>query len=734
MLLANKLLATVAFHFAYLPMPAGGMLTNLEFALDGTGVMTCDTYSPAKYDPAKDEWRHLLRANDSFPGEQTTGQAPGMGASICWSNSQVITIEGNNGIYTSVDGGETMVKRRDFTELLVDTAYKGWHRRIQNDPWNVDCHVICTMQADGFLVTLDGGASYARNQSIPTIMATDWSQMMGVAVDRSSAKLAGSNIASRWFVFVWNVGVFESTTGPAGQFTLIANSPKVLSRMSVGPSGVLFASDVSGPGIYRYVEGGAFVNVANTGYARGIAPHPTDATKVWAADDYGNLFFSSDTGQSFTKVNGFVRTAEKTPWAEWTNEGFLSANDLVFDLHNNRLAIPGGIGMWTYPNPSSAPVTPTYKFSSTGIYNMIGMGAHITFPVDGATEGDCAGACEDRPSWTWTPEEVRYPPNRHGPDTATAIQDSQMRDSAIDNPKFHATITAFEYNNCFIRTSPDRGLNWTGKIPMSALPYGSTGAVANGGMICVSNQNNWLVTLCFVEAIADRRPCFTQDGGATFALSDFGTYNSAVAANGGLIYNQKYLTRRPMLADKDHPGRFYVLVPHIGWFRSNDGGATFICVKPASQSGRVIGYWSEAGWSKIIKVPGKDGHFFYCNGNVNDGTPGDENSSTLYFTNDDGVNWRMVLGIGSVSAITAGPGLPGAAYPTIYMAEDGVGLTVTQDWNPDTLVGTRQLATRAPMGIFGGMSDMQADPTKFGRIMVSIRNCGFFLGRIVSRM
>ena len=157
---------------------AGGWLVGIDVAPDGTMVVRTDTYGAYLWNGTT--WTQMVTAN-SMPANVFYSQAV-YELRIAASNSNIMYMEMNDGIYKTVDKGGTWVKT---TFPITNQATSGDNRmdgqKMAIDP-NDPNTVFAGTQKDGLWVTRDGGTSWQKLTAVPTGTNTNDPNLTGIAI------------------------------------------------------------------------------------------------------------------------------------------------------------------------------------------------------------------------------------------------------------------------------------------------------------------------------------------------------------------------------------------------------------------------------------------------------------------------------------------------------------------------------------------------------------------------
>lgn len=706
------------WNFDRVATGAGGWVTSLDIADDGVMVARTDTYNSYVRGPSDTEWKPLLEAGKSIPESQVeyNYHAPGedygtasYDCCISASNSNRIYVAHFGRVFRSDDRGATFT--RTAMPQIADLHPTRWRiggRKMAVDPANPDV-VGLGAYANGLIYTLDGGATWTTHPDIPATLTTPTNmQKMLIAFDRSSTVVGGRT--QRVVVFSGGNGVYLSTTGINGQFTLIAGSPIIAKEMHAVGGVIHTLGTLNGDNEqYRRFASGAWTAPAGiSGASLAIRPTNTNMIQMFNAGG-SRIAFSTDGGVTWTshQRNG-GRTATDIPWLEWTLETWMSNGATIYHPTLDRLYFSEGIGVWYTDN---LPYT-----ASGGLVPWISMSKGIeqlcTQEITVNPNGKVMITNHDRAFFTLERDSITTYPSTHGSqNTVNPISHGMSIDYAIDDPNFLVGGETGAYKWSY---STNGGSTWT---PFPALPD------LLGGNVAVSNKNNIVIV-----PSNNRRPRYTLDGGNTW--NDV-VINPLYDATQGW-HASFFLRRICVVADKQVPGTFYLFcrggggdtpqdVAMRGLWRSTDGGVNWTRVYNTYLTGNFgYDYWN----GKLKMVPGCSPHMMWTCGGV--GFYGDAPSPVgLRFSSDGGASWATVPGMLEPQDFCWTAGRPGE-YPMLWAygwVNGEIGLYRMDDFNPANASGTWQFVTKWPYGTFDILV-LGGDAGKFGRMYMGLYSGG----------
>lgn len=312
-----------------LKVGAGGLITGLSGASDGTIYCRTDTLGAYKWDGVS-KWNQLCTTSSLDTASVLTGTANGVyeilpapsNPSVLYMVYGAYTGAGESTVFVSGNAGATFATT-PLTKLMDPSGNHGAARKYGPhgavDPINPDVCYIATTNV-GVYQTANGtlGASSTWTQiSTATIPANDTQYMGCVAFDSSGGATGGKT--NNIYASVSGGGLYKSTDA-GGAWALVANMPATTSikRIKVASDGTIYlntftstaAADASGR-IYKLtfpagVPTWADISgpiVSSGGAIEGIVLDLTTsgATQKIVAFSYGSGFqYSTDAGGSWS--------------------------------------------------------------------------------------------------------------------------------------------------------------------------------------------------------------------------------------------------------------------------------------------------------------------------------------------------------------------------------------------------------------------------------------------------
>lgn len=699
----------------------GGFATGIDIANDGTLVCRTDSGGAYVWNASISKWvccttlqsmaSGLTVGNDWYSDVLEIRVAPSNSQIMYMINSPTVGtgVTAATGIvWKSIDQGKTW--NTVFTYTATGQSANDFARymgqKLAIDPANPNV-VYFGSGENGVYVTTNGGVSWTQipNGTIAfcttAYQTTSFPGHPGICFDPTSGTDANGHTKTI-YVPTYGVGVYQSTDA-GNTWTLLAGSPTTVCHAKVGPLGTYFCATVTSSvttRVYKYKTSWTNISSGTASFSANtiitVSPDPLDATeqRLLFSSDGGVLQISTTAGASWGAALTTTRVATDCPWLAFTNEGYMTLGDQVFDGLGNVI-FAEGIGVWKAPI-SGTPSSVTWTSMTAGIENLVPtdicwppggspvttvldrFAFQITDPTNYATQNLPSGTFELYPAY--------------GVDYASSDPNTIVVNAQGNNPAGKAY--GFFTNN--------GGTSWS---PIAGVPA-SNGSGA--GAIACSTALNW-VTLS-----GGQLPCYTLDGGNTWTqLSSFSTtaWNFKVVAADRVNANTFYLFQN------SSPQAVYM---------STNGGATWT----TQFSGTLDG---SAAVPMLKSVPGQAGHLFYIAG-PSGGTGTHPGNGKMMFSSNAGVTWTRVGASTNVSEpgcmALGGKLTTSQTYLTIYyygyyLGQYGVWYSLNFDpTSPST--AAFQLLMTSPCGCTDRMKNMAADPNNFGRLIMGFNSSGYF--------
>lgn len=698
--------ATTGTTFQWKPLRigAGGYITGMDFARDGTKVIRCDCGGAYIWSDAQAQWNPLLTSNSMAASEwghtatQTTGVYE---IAVAPSNTSRIYVVFNGKLYRSNDKGATFTKTAmpAITGSVTD-EYRVLGKKMAVDPVNPDV-VLVGCQTGGLFITRDGGASWTHSVAIPNPATV---RGVRIAFDPSSSTSGSTPVV---YVSSQGSGIYRSSDGGAN-FTLIANSLLDPQHMICDSKGQLWVTNGLDAGNLRRYSSGAWTSLGpTTRTLKTIAIDPANSAHIVVGTPGGEIAQTRDGGATWTDfyiyapAGPVTRVANDIPWLSWTNEVYMSSGEMQFDPTSaNKLYFAEGIGVW-WTNPPADFTPITWNSQSKGIEQLVS-NQFISPPTGGTLY-----MAWDRPVFRITNPDVFA--TTHGPNNKNAIVMGWAGDYAPDNSSFIVAMM----NNWGVDQSgysTDGGSTWS---QFSSVPS-DVSANKLGGSIAAGSTNNFVWV-----SNSNGNVWYTNNRGGTWAQASLPGVPTSGETGWGWGY---FLHRNILVADKVNLGTFYIynyLGTAAGLYRSTNGGASFT---------RVFAGEIAAGSqynAKLYSVPGKAGHLFFTSGWLDGTNPG---PTQFMRSTDGGQTWSAVANVLEVYACGFGMAASGSTYPAIYMA--GYVNGTWGLWRSDDNAATWTNLGANPLGNADVITSVAGDMAAYGKVYVGFAGSGAVYGAL----
>lgn len=700
-----------------LKIGAGGFITGIDIASDGTKVVRTDVYGAYVYDAAASVWQQIVTASSMPPASVETGSGQGVyEIAIAPNNSQRLYMMFDGAIFRSDNRGAKWIRTSFAREKRANPndGYRTFGRKIAIDPANADIVYVGT--AGGLFTSADGGASWSMVLDIQSPSPQEAGII--VAFDPTSSVAGGKT--QRIYASSYGKGVFQTTDGGA-KWALTANTPTTHMHMFADRSSNLWlVDDVNrnqGAGNLNKYAGGKWSRIPAINLAQSITVDPNDAKHVVVLNFDGRLMVSKDGGSTWQGPTAIAAAAPDIPWIAVTNTSVFSSADIRFDpSKEGRIYNATGIGVfhtdvpikngnvtWTSHNKAIEELVSTWIISPPG-------GAPIL-------------TAWDRPVFRVDDPEIY--PSGHGINYANEIVRGASADWASTAPNTIVVVA-----NNFAPTpassldtsgySSDGGRSWT--LFGSNAPYSMNRT--SGGCIAASTSKNflWVPT----DGAGANSPWYTNDGGNSWKAITIDGVPSRAPTGWGFNF---YLNRQICAADRVNAKTFYLYndgsgsSAAAGIYRSNDGGASWVHSYKRA--------FPNAGYSAQMRsVPGKAGNVFFTAGAQ---SPPHPSTNEFYRTTDGGTTWSSVNGVREVQSFGFGKAANDGAYPTIYVAgwvsmggayKYGIWRSIdnAQSWT--------QIGDGFPTGSLSPIEAVEGNSNTFGTVYIGTTGNGWYYGKL----
>lgn len=668
---------------------AGGWVTGIDIAPDGTMVARTDTYGAYIWNGGK--WVQLVTAA-SMPAD-VYGASGVYEIRIAPSNSNILYMQVDGGLYKSVNKGATWTKTA-FSAVSQDA--NGQNRmdgeKMAVDPGNPNI-VYAGTQQNGLFVTRDGGNSWQAVSAVPRGAEAGTSNdpgLTGILFDTSGGSANG--MTKVIYAATAGSGVFRSTDAGA-TWTALSGGPKDVSRAAISSDGSYYATGNSDGSLWKFA-GGTWTKLIGSGDVHGVAVDPFNPAHIVAVRDSGNIQESKDGGQTWTGWNWGLQleSSNDVPWLE--NSGnYMSSGDVAFDPRvPGKLWQSAGVGVWTTQLPDRLDWnTPqVWNSQSAGIEQL------VTNDIIAPAGGNPVFASWDRPFFEM-PNPDAYATGYGGGHFSMGWS----VDYASSNSRFLVGISDW-WGTEESGFSTDGGKTWQ---KFAGLPSFAMNSI--GGSIAASSPTN----IIWAPA-GGHAPAYTTNGGATWT-----SISLPGKSDWGGFHQGYWLDRTTITADRVLDKTFYLYDVATGVYVTRDGGASWSQVYRGQ-----VSPWSQYN-AKIEAVPGRSGELFFTSGPQDAGTDTTPADIGFMRSKDGGATWQAVAGVKEVT--TFGYGAPATAggpptvfivgwvngnYGIFYSADDA------QSW---TQIG------RYPAGSLDDIKTISGDMDQFGLVYVGFSGSGY---------
>jgi hypothetical protein len=673
----SGLLAKKDADWKVLKVGAGGWITGIDIAPDGTQVIRTDTYGGYIWDNGA--WRQMF-TRTSLPSDValTSGVYE---LRVAPSNSSIQYAALSDGLYRSADKGRTWQRTAfPITSFDPNSDHRMDGQKMAIDPSNPQV-VLAGTQGKGAYLTGDGGATWAKLDAVPPGSLPKDPGLTGIVLS-----------GSRAFIATAGSGVYESADGAATWRSI--GGPAAVNHAVLAADGGYVASEQGSSALWRWAQGQWTKVLPDGADVHALAVDPTKPGRLGLSTNGGGISISSDDGKTWTEQNrGNQLTSADIPWLKDSGL-YMSSGGLAFDPKvPGRLVQSAGVGVWDVNVPSTITFgTPIIWASrSAGIEQL------VTNDIVAPAGGDPVLANWDRALFRISDPD-KYPASYSPP----GFNMAWSIDYASTDPRFLVSVINYWGKPEQSGFSSDGGKTWK---QFAAVPSSAEGSA--GGSIAASTPLNFV----WVPA-QNRRPAYTLDGGKSWndvnlpGVSDF-----------RMLHYAYHLNRHIVTADRVTPGVFYLYdgsetSPAV--YQSRDGGVNWSKVF-SGQPGQWS-YWN----AKMAAVPGQAGHLLFSSGPQGSGAIPD--ALSMMRSTDGGMSWKALPGVkvlhfGFGAPVTAGG--PAAIYMW-GMVNDVRGIWGSADGGQNwTNLGSY------PLGSLDTIKVVSGDMARPGRVYVGFGGSGW---------
>jgi hypothetical protein len=687
-----------------LKVGAGGLITGIDIARDGTKVIRTDTYGAYVWKPGTSAWDQVVTVNSMPASDAIVQNAQGVyEIAIAPSRTSRFYMYWSGRVYRTDNSGASW-SRTGFSQVPAgpNDFTKGFGRFIAVDPVNADVVYVGT-PSQGLFVSANAGASWSRVEAVGTSKMPSGSGQGGshlIAFDPSSGTTGGKTQGI--YVSTYGTGVYRSRDGGV-TWTLTAGAPTSHRHLVVASDGWVWLTNDDGgqTGVWSY-DGSSWTHSSAPGGGgiswASVAVDPTDPTRVVIGAGDGQINVSRNRGLTWTGVMPVQnRVATDVPWLAWTAEAWMTNGNMMFDpAGSNLLFFAEGIGVW-YGHPPNSNAKFNWNSQSAGIEQLVGT---VVIAPPGGKPNVFAW---DRPQF-YLGDADKYPAT-HGPNNANSIVGGWSADWASASPSTLVAIMNSNIDHIDVSgKSSDGGRTWSA---FGSIPPDIIGKSLVGGGIAASTDLNFVWFPVGFDG-KDNNPYYTKDGGLTWLQCNIpGLPTSGFTGWGSSFYQNRQI----VAADRVLQNTFYAYnlgAGADGVYKSTDGGANW----SRTFSGPISAY-SYYG-AQLRSVPGKAGHLFFT---------GAASGTNLMRSVDGGAHWNQVGSMSGVLGIGFGATFPGQSYPAIFAA--GLNGRTYGIWRSIDNAATWTKIGDHPLGSFDIVKWVEGDKDIVGRVYVGFNGSGF---------
>ncbi|RYZ93103.1 MAG: exo-alpha-sialidase [Proteobacteria bacterium] len=682
-----------------LKVGAGGFLTGLDIANDGTKVVRADTYGAYVWNESSKAWKQLVTESSMPVDDRVSGSHSGVyEIRIAPAQSNRFYMSHGGFVYVSDDRGSHWQKTSfNKVSMNANSLHRVHGPRIAVDPLNPDVVYVGT-DRDGLFTSYDKGATFNIVNAVPTSLQKSGEDfgVTGIVVDPSGGNLSGRS--KRVFASSYGHGVYVSND--AGMtWARTSGGPSSVQRAVVDADGNYYATDADDRTenfwIYR---NGAWTNLPTSGGPyHSVTLDLSRTGRIILAQAGGVLNISLDSGQTWTgnwwpaysPATMGIRIALDLPALGETAGAWMSNGDMIIDPKSQEIFFAEGTGVWKTKIPDQMGAY-AWTSQSAGIEQLVAN--KILVPPGGSP----IVASWDRPIHHLS-DLMTYPAS-YGP--GADFSAAWGLDYASSSPTFVVGLINWGGvdKSGF---SVDGGKTWS-QFP--GKPTALTAGV-QGGCIAASTPLNIVIS-----PSGDTLPSYTKDGGVTW------TEVSLPGQTGTDGFSWAYYFKREIVAaDRVTIGTFYLYSYKLGLLKSMDGGATWNLAR-AGEIGNFTGYNA-----KLKSVPSKAGHLFFTAGSQTAATHPAGNA--FYRSTDGGSTFTQVPNLSEIYDFAFGAAAPGSDYPAIYIA--GWVNNVWGIYRSDDNAATWEFLGANPNGNLDTVVSLEADARIYGRVYVGFSGSGY---------
>lgn len=342
-----------ATTFTPLDIGGGGYVRGIAIADDGTKVARTDTYGAYWWNGSK--WVQLVTKKSLPKGDPMNSPTACLVASggigcgvydiqIAPSNTNIAYMIFGGYLYKTTNlqsapnHSWTATSFSKCNGCLTNAGWSAFGKHLDIDPANPNSIAIGTPAGVYYSTNSGGSVTLASGITPPSGTAS-----MLVAFDPHSTS-RGSTLGI--YAASYGTGVYHTTSGASGTWTLTSGTPATHQNMVLAPDGTVYLTDnTKGQELNVYTSGAWTTKTLPSGsfYPTDVAVDP--AHSAYASNAYltivavnGNITYSTNSGSSWSTWSGTSRTCTgDIGWLCETNENFMSAGQIAYDPSQSNI-------------------------------------------------------------------------------------------------------------------------------------------------------------------------------------------------------------------------------------------------------------------------------------------------------------------------------------------------------------------------------------------------------------